>query len=297
MIMSIVRIVFVLLFSLLFLFCSRQDGDSGFVETELGFSFKHCLENKTAPKAKVGDILLGELEIRQNDSVVLSSNFGSPDRLFRIESPKPGSLDEFLLNMHLGDSAIMIAPADSVTKYLSGFKARPNDKIYFYLKIHQIISQKELTEHDRQVNAMYAAEDSVLREFVARKYPKAERKESGLYILKSSNGQKEKADFGDLVAVYYSVADTTGKVLDTNKEATARNAGIFNPNQAYKPFEFVLGDDGLIAGWTEAITYMGKGERCKVLIPSKIAYGEMGFGAIAPYTPLIFDIELVKVEK
>ena len=92
--MSIVRIVFVLLFSLSFLFCSRQDGDSGFVETELGFSFKHCLENKTAPKAKVGDILLGELEIRQNDSVVLSSNFGSPDRLFRIESPKPGSLDE-----------------------------------------------------------------------------------------------------------------------------------------------------------------------------------------------------------
>jgi FKBP-type peptidyl-prolyl cis-trans isomerase len=33
------------------------------------------------------------------------------------------------------------------------------------------------------------------------------------------------------------------------------------------------------------------------IIPSKIAYGEAGYGAIAPYTPLIFDLNLVEVKK
>ncbi len=276
--------------------CGGKKDDANFVKTELGFEFKHCTENKTAPKAKVGDILLGELEIRLNDSVVLSSNYGSPDRLFKIDTPSVGSMDEFLLNMHIGDSAIMIAPADSVSKYVGGLVCRSDDKIYFYLKIHQIISQRELSEHDKEVRDNFAKEDSVLNLLVARKYPKAEKKESGLFILKSTVTDGERPDFGTTVRVSYTVSDTTGRVLDTNVKSRADKGGIFNRNQVYEPFEFVLGDDGLIAGWTEAVSYMRQGEKWTVLIPSKLAYGEAGFGAIAPYTPLIFDLELVEVK-
>jgi peptidyl-prolyl cis-trans isomerase A (cyclophilin A) len=43
---------------------------------------------------------------------------------------------------------------------------------------------------------------------------------------------------------------------------------------------------------------MTEGEKVTVLIPSKLAYGAMGAGSlIPPFTPLIFDMELVRVVK
>ncbi len=281
---------------LVFSSCAKKDKDSGFVRTSGGFAFKHCVENKTAPKAKVGDILLGELEIRLNDSTVLTSNFGSPDRLFKIESDAAGSVDELLLNLHIGDSAVLVLPSDSVARYVGGLVGRPRENVYFYLKVHQIISQKEISQHDKEVEQRQAEEDSTLAEWVARRYPKAERKESGLYILNKTSTEGKQAAWGRRVSVSYTVCDTAGKVLDTNVKLRAEQGGIYRPEQRYEPFEFELGDDGLIAGWTEGVSYMRKGERCKILIPSKIAYGELGYGAIAPFTPLVFELELVDVE-
>ena len=294
--MKLRKVFDILLISSLVAACSGGEKDDGFVKTDLGFEFKHCVENKSAPKAKLGDILLGELEIRLNDTLVLSSNFGVPDRLFKIEDPRVGSMDEFLLNMHIGDSAQMRAPAGSVAKYVGGLVCRPDDKVCFYLKIHQIISQKELSEHDKELNERFSSEDSVLMDFVLRKYPKAERKSSGLFVLKTTSTDGTKAEFGKTVLVNYTVCDTTGKMLDTNVKDQALKGKIHNPSQIYQPFEFILGDDGLIAGWTEGVSYMHKGEKCRILIPSKLAYGEGGFGAIAPFTPLIFDLELVDVK-
>lgn len=291
------RNIFALALSLALLAsCGKKEEEVGFVKTASGYEFKHCLENKNAPKAKEGDILLGELEIRLNDSVVLSSNYGSPDRLFKIGKPVAGSMDEFLLNMHIGDSAVMKAPADSVAQYIGGLVAKPGDVIWFYLSIHQIISQRELSEHEREVKERFVAEDSVLSDFVARKYPNAKKMESGLYVINTTKTEGVKAEFGKTVSVFYSVSDTTGKVYDTNMKSAAKKGGIFNPNQRYDAFEFVLGDDGLIAGWTEGVSYMRKGERSLVLLPSYLAYGEVGYGPITPYMPLLFELELVDVK-
>ena len=93
--------------SLLTISCNK-DTSSDFVTTELGYLFKHCTINKNTPKAKQGDILYGEMEIRKNDSIVIYSNFGKPERLFQIIGNDKGTVDEFLLNLHLGDSAIII---------------------------------------------------------------------------------------------------------------------------------------------------------------------------------------------
>ena len=42
---------------------------------------------------------------------------------------------------------------------------------------------------------------------------------------------------------------------------------------------------------------MNKGEKAIVLIPSNLAYGAQGRGEIAPASPLIFELELVDIEK
>ena len=64
-----------------------------------------------------------------------------------------------------------------------------------------------------------------------------------------------------------------------------------------KPFQFTLGADQVIKGWDEGVTGMKVGEKRKLIIPSKLAYGEIGAGngAIPPGATLVFDIELLDI--
>nr|WP_321453311.1 FKBP-type peptidyl-prolyl cis-trans isomerase [uncultured Carboxylicivirga sp.] len=55
---------------------------------------------------------------------------------------------------------------------------------------------------------------------------------------------------------------------------------------------------GVIKGWTEALQMMPEGSKWRLYIPSDLAYGERGSGQhIGPNATLIFDIDLVEVEK
>lgn len=55
--------------------------------------------------------------------------------------------------------------------------------------------------------------------------------------------------------------------------------------------------NGLIKGWTEALTLMPVGSKWQVYIPYELAYGERQAGQIPPYSTLVFDLELVSIVK
>jgi len=63
-------------------------------------------------------------------------------------------------------------------------------------------------------------------------------------------------------------------------------------------FEFVLGQEGqLIDGLQLALYKLKKGEKAKIILPSPLAFGEKGSsnGAVPPYTPLVYQIEIVDI--
>ncbi len=65
-------------------------------------------------------------------------------------------------------------------------------------------------------------------------------------------------------------------------------------DQSQQPQWFRL--DSVIAGWTTALVDMPVGAKWRLAIPSAQAYGAEGAGdLIDPYTPLVFEIELVAV--
>ena len=53
----------------------------------------------------------------------------------------------------------------------------------------------------------------------------------------------------------------------------------------------------VIKGWTEALTMMPVGSKWRLFIPQDLAYGARAAGQIPPYSTLIFDVELVGIEK
>ena len=56
--------------------------------------------------------------------------------------------------------------------------------------------------------------------------------------------------------------------------------------------------DQVIKGWTEALTMMPVGSKWELYIPQELAYGarETG-GQIKPFSALIFEVELLEIEK
>ena len=87
----------------------------------------------------------------------------------------------------------------------------------------------------------------------------------------------------DTVSFWYKGMFLDGVVFDQNFAATA-------------PYSTVLGNHEVIKGIEEGFLYMKEGEKAKFLTPSSLAYGQAGWwGAIPGFTPLLWEITLVKV--
>ena len=60
---------------------------------------------------------------------------------------------------------------------------------------------------------------------------------------------------------------------------------------------FVTNVGGVIKGWTEALKMMPVGSKWELYIPQELAYGSRDMGQIKPFSTLIFEIELLDIEK
>lgn len=100
----------------------------------------------------------------------------------------------------------------------------------------------------------------------------------GILMTELIPGKGAKPDVNGRVQVKYVGRLPDGTVFDQSKE----------------PQWFRL--DSVIAGWTTALADMPVGAKWRLVIPSAQAYGAEGAGdLIDPYTPLVFEIELIAV--
>ena len=89
---------------------------------------------------------------------------------------------------------------------------------------------------------------------------------------------------------------TTDEVT-VHDHGTLVNGKVFDSSvQRGEPITF--GVQEVIKGWTEGLQLMNVGSKFKFFIPSDLAYGDNGAGAdIGPGETLIFEVELLKIEK
>ena len=109
-------------------------------------------------------------------------------------------------------------------------------------------------------------------------------KPSGLYYLEVQAGSGPLAATHDTVYLKYIGKFLNGMIFDTNVGTT-------------DTLKRALGEGYIIAGLDEGIKYMRSGGKAMFIMPSKLAYGTKGYYPyISGYTPLLFDVELVKVK-
>lgn len=106
---------------------------------------------------------------------------------------------------------------------------------------------------------------------------------SGLQYKVLVAGTGEKPTAADRVKVHYKGTLTDGTVFDSSYD---RNEPA------------VFGVTQVIQGWVEALQLMPVGSKWQLAIPQNLAYGERGGGEkIKPYAALLFDVELIAIEK
>lgn len=100
-------------------------------------------------------------------------------------------------------------------------------------------------------------------------------------------GTGEEAKAGDTVTVNYVGALLNGTVFDASANHPETKDG----------FSFVLGAGNVIKGWDEGVAGMKVGGTRKLVIPADMAYGARANGPIPANSPLMFEVQLLKVQK
>lgn len=130
--------------------------------------------------------------------------------------------------------------------------------------------------------SLEAARDERIEEFVASVGGGFTATDSGLRYKFTVRGNGSLPSITDSVEVHYE-----GKLLDGTVFDSSYSRGQ----------TVTFGVTQVIPGWTEALQLMPKGSDAQIIVPSELAYGDAGAGAvIGPNEDLYFRVELIDIK-
>lgn len=284
-------------FSLVFMMSceSGKSSKDGYQVTESGLMYKIHVHGTDTAMPRIGTFLDVVMTYGTKDSVLFDSR--TLPTAQKMQIPMTGSVHqadiyEGFAMMHQGDSATFVINADSVWQKLFRMPKNPPEfdtveNLYFNIKLNEVITKEELEkrkEEERQAGMTKELNERTA--YLAENYPDAKPTETGLYYIPTNKKTGSTPVKGDTVKVLY-----TGRLLDGTKfDSSADHGG--------EPIEFPLGQGRVIRGWDEGIGMMHKGEKGILIVPSELGYGPRGSGpVIAPYSTLVFEVELVDFVK
>jgi FKBP-type peptidyl-prolyl cis-trans isomerase FkpA len=245
------------------------------------------------------------------DSILNSSyrdNNGKP-ALDMIMSRK-GDLDfsEAFFKMGVGDSLVVRFTADSVLKQGKPPYYKDGDELTLSLKIVKILNvsekdslkaeaekekekmvieqQRQDSIHREELKVMGVQEEKEIVAYCTKNKLKYTKTDEGLYYVITKQGKGPFPKQGSKPVLNYDgYFFLENKKFDSNTDTTFGHA---------KPFEFTLGTGMVINGWEQGVPFLNVGSKAIFIIPSRIAYGERGFGELVkPNTILRYEVELL----
>ncbi len=126
-------------------------------------------------------------------------------------------------------------------------------------------------------------------------------KEAGIKFL-AENKTKEGVVTTASGLQYKIITKGTGEIPTADSKVKVHYKGTLldgtefdNSYKRNEPATFGAGQ--VIKGWTEALTLMPVGSKWELYIPYELAYGSRDAGPIKPFSTLVFEVELLGIEK
>lgn len=148
------------------------------------------------------------------------------------------------------------------------------------VKAREIIRDFQVKAFDELAETNLARSKNFLEE--NKKRPGVRTTASGLQYQVIEEGAGEPPGQNDIVTVHYRGMLPNGKEFDSSYKRG-------------EPTKFVVGRT--IRGWQEALKMMKPGARWRIWVPPDLGYGKSVPPNVGPNQVLVFDIELLGVEK
>lgn len=275
--------------------CGSKKNTSEYSTTKEGLQFKLITIGEENKKAEAGNFLRLSVEYRTaKDSLFWKSSNQTPLGYFLpvTDNEKTGNFSDYFTEINQGDSVnFKVRTSLFFTKVF----ATPipqfclNDEfVNVNLKVIMIhtADEYELIQQEQEIERkrLKDEEESKIDEYVSKNMKEPIQLGSGFYAewsnIKEGNSPKSK----DKVWIRYKGYFLNGTLVDYTKDD--------------KVFEYRVGEQfQLIQGLETVILKMKKGETAKIILPSRLAFGEQGSsnGLIPPNTPLVYEISIENI--
>lgn len=280
-----------------------------------GIEYTYIKEGKESPKN--GEYVLYNLIVKNDSDSTFISTYDqmAPGYLMYNDSAQAtNGMDEIFLGLRKGDSIAFEAPA---IKVFGEFNIPPfikeGGKVKIQIGVVDVLDEDGIQAYflslqdaqmkkQAELSVKQLEEDvKIIEEYVAKNNLNANRTESGLFYVIDEEGTGDQIATGQVASVHYAGYLLDGTVFDTSIKEKAQEAGVFSEQRdqmdGYAPLDVEVGVGRVIPGWDEGLAMLKKGSKAKFLIPSTLAYGERGSGAIIkPNSVLVFDVEVTDVK-
>jgi FKBP-type peptidyl-prolyl cis-trans isomerase len=267
----------------------------GYTRSDDGFYFKLLALGDGNDHPVPDQVLVVDAVMRtQGDSVFWDTKHDAQNGLYIVLSKNElaHSCNPYFLTMVEGDSASFYINSKVFFRnyfdtLVPSFCAK-DSLIKMDIKLNQIISKGEYSALKKMVEYQ-DAEDVELKElqkidaYVSKKYPSADFDCDGIYMLEKEKTNNQPVIMGNRIKIEYEGFFIDGKPIDNTKQE----------------LEFTYGTpDQLIKGLNIVIGTLKKGEFVKIIVPSRLAFGEKGSsnGSIQPYTPLVYNLKIIDIK-
>ncbi len=300
MIRTTTKLIYGIFFlSVLFFSCKQVN------EKHTASGMKYIVYKQNAgTKAKIRDFVTIDMVYKtENDSILFDSGKNKMPMRFQLTQPPfAGSMQEGLMYMAEGDSATFFVSADSMIRNVFSKLAGPQyvrpeflktgSFLKFDIKLVRLQSELDASEEIyHEMDKKIALEKSGIEKYVKDHGISQFPDSNGIYVIKKSEGKGAEIDMGQTVSINYSGQFLTGLDFDSNKKLG-------------RPYSFVVGSGDVIKGWDFAFRKLRSGDKATLIIPSAFGYGEEGLRnksdgtfIIPPYSPLLFEVEIVAVRR
>lgn len=237
--------------------------------------------DKPGETAKEGYLMKANYAIRNFKDSVLQNTYAMGNPIVS-KVPQPnfkGDLGEYMAQLSAGDSAVISIPSDSLFQG-QGEAQRPpfipkGSLLKFGIKVYEVYSEPDFKK----------AQLEELRAWGEKEGLKVIPSVNGYYFAIKTEGTGAKIKSGDEAEVHYTGKFMNGEVFDSSVPRG-------------QTFNVTVGQGRVIKGWDLGLQELKEGSFGYLLLPYDLAYGEYGSPPkIAPYSPLIFEIEVVKVKR
>lgn len=274
---------FVFLCLLIVLFSCREDAPE-YKEAAKDVSYKYLKFGEGSPVSK-GKFIKVYLTIMDDQKDTLHY---VPNYPYFIEVGDH-AIDSAWMNLSAGDSVHIMTKRAILNEYIKLYHPMQSDlgNVELRAAVKMVLDSTDVDKEKSKLHSERELEEQIQLSNYLNSLSDSIEELNGIYrtITHKTNGDTLK--YGDQLSIAYKGKFLNGYVFDNTDDKGV--TPTFRYGEEYQ----------LVEGVESGLMGLKEGESVKIILPSRLAFGEEGSlaGIVPPYTAVIFEIKLLKIEK